>query len=108
VGHWLKHELGGGTATPLPKRSDMPCYAPLDNHVTMLERKFGYFPQRFQWRGQTYTVTAQLQCWTRYTKSGPALKFRVQTEQGTFDLTQTLKTNEWSACLASPNEKSCR
>ena len=32
--------------------------------IEMQERRYGYFPARFTWRGQAYRVTAVEHCWT--------------------------------------------
>jgi hypothetical protein len=76
--------------------------------IQMDEKRFGYFPQRFTWRGQRYDVYAVERCWTvsrkRLGNRVDRLCFRVrcapgaQTSQsgaGTFHLHQDLRTNTW-------------
>lgn len=63
--------------------------------VEIQEKRFGYFPQRFRWRGKTHEVQAVERCWTK-TGRNPHLCFRVRSADGTFDLTQNVKTNIWT------------
>lgn len=65
------------------------------NAVEILEKRFGYFPQRFQWRGHAHQVQQVERTWTKMGKSAQ-LCFRVRCREGVFDLTQSVKTNIWS------------
>lgn len=62
--------------------------------VEVQEKRFGYFPQRFRWRGHSYHVQAVERCTTRMVRSAQ-LCFRVRCNEGTFDLAQEVKTNVW-------------
>lgn len=66
-----------------------------DDAIEMQEKRFGYFPQRFRWRGKTHEVQAVERCWTR-TGRNAQLCFRVRSADGVFDLTQNVKTNIWT------------
>jgi len=66
--------------------------------VTMLEKRFAYFPKLFQCNGKSYAVREVVRCWT----SRDTLTFRVKTEQGTFDLIQNVKTNKWTLSEVKP------
>jgi hypothetical protein len=76
--------------------------------IYMDEKRFGYFPQRFTWRGQSYDVHAVERCWTvsrkRLGNRVDRLCFRVRCVAGvqaspsgvcTFHLHQNLRTNTW-------------
>ena len=71
--------------------------------IYMDKKRFGYFPQRFTWRGHRYDVEAVERCWTvmgRLQKSS-RLCFRVRCVTpkgyggGTFELYQDLKSDSW-------------
>lgn len=62
--------------------------------VEMQEKRFGYFPKRFRWRGQIFSVAAVERCW-HTTQHNPYLCFRVRCPEGTFDLFQNVRTNIW-------------
>lgn len=62
--------------------------------VEVQEKRFGYFPQRFRWRGNTYGVLAVERCTTRAGRN-PQLCFRVRCAEGIFDLAQEVKSNIW-------------
>lgn len=66
-----------------------------DDAVEIQEKRFGYFPQRFRWRGKTREVQQVERCWTK-TGRKPQLCFRVRSVDGVFDLTQNVKTNIWT------------
>jgi len=70
--------------------------------IEMQEKRFGYFPQRFRWRGIAHEVQAVERCWT---KTGPRahLCFRVRCREGVFDLTQHVKTNIWTLAVVQLN-----
>jgi hypothetical protein len=81
--------------------------------IKMDQKRFGYFPQRFTWRGRRYDVHAVERCWTvsrkRLGNKVERLCFRVRCAatngrgsrsgrailEGTFDLYQDLNTNTW-------------
>ncbi len=81
--------------------------------IKMDAKRFGYFPQRFTWRGRRYDVYAVERCWTvsrkRLGNQVERLCFRVRCAalnghssrsgravlEGTFDLYQDLSTNTW-------------
>ena len=66
-----------------------------DDAVEIQEKRFGYFPQRFRWRGKSHDVQAVERCWTKTGRS-PHLCFRVRSAEGVFHLTQNVKTNIWT------------
>jgi hypothetical protein len=88
--------VGAGTRSvrsgASPKRSPRVVR---DDAVEIQEKRFGYFPQRFRWRGKSHEVQAVERCWTR-TGRNAQLCFRVRSADGVFDLTQHVKTNIWT------------
>ncbi len=68
---------------------------PRNDAVEIVEKRFGYFPHRFHWRGHTHQVQAVERTWTKMGRAAQ-LCFRVRCGEGTFDLTQNVKTNIWS------------
>jgi hypothetical protein len=66
--------------------------------VEILERRFGYFPRRFRWRGTTYEVVAVERCWTSL-RHNPRLCFRVRCREGLFELSQDVRLNRWEVAL---------
>lgn len=66
--------------------------------VEILEKRFGYFPHRFQWRGRAHHVQAVERTWTKMGRVAQ-LCFRVRCSEGIFDLTQNVKTNIWSLAV---------
>ncbi|MGE5140028.1 MAG: hypothetical protein ACM3JD_11240 [Rudaea sp.] len=62
--------------------------------VEIQEKRFGYFPKRFRWRGHVYDVEQVERCWTTM-KSSPSLCFRVRCSEGRFDLFQDVHMNSW-------------
>jgi hypothetical protein len=66
--------------------------------VEILEKRFGYFPARFQWRGHAHQVAAVERTWTKMGRAAQ-LCFRVRCVEGVFDLTQNVKTNIWSLSI---------
>ncbi len=70
--------------------------------VLVLEKRFGYFPQSFQWRGHTHHVQAVERTWTKMGRVAQ-LCFRVRCQEGVFDLTQNAKTNIWSLAVVQLN-----
>lgn len=78
-----------------------------DEAVEMEERRHGYFPQVFVWRGHRYDVYAVQRCWT-VSRQGLAGRverycFRVRARprsgearrEGTFEIYQDVQRNTW-------------
>ena len=66
--------------------------------VEIQEKRFGYFPKRFRWRGQVYDVAAVEHCWTQM-RGTPHLCFRVKCNEGLFELFQDVRANTWEVAL---------
>ncbi len=66
--------------------------------VEIQEKRFGYFPKRFRWRGKVYDVEQVEQCWTKM-KPGPSLCFRVRCRENSFELFQDVHANTWEVSL---------
>ncbi len=67
--------------------------------IEMRERRHGYFPKVFVWRGHRYDVHAVERCWT-VSRRGLGGKierhcFRVRCREGTFKIHQNLRHNTW-------------
>ncbi len=62
--------------------------------VEIQEKRFGYFPKRFRWRGKSYSVEAVERCWTAGMMN-PHFVFRVRCREGWFDLFQDVRANTW-------------
>jgi hypothetical protein len=70
-----------------------------DEPLEMVERRFQYFPQRFQWRGQNYRVQQVRECWT-VSRRGWRQRverhfFCVECAEGAFELYQDVRENAW-------------
>ena len=75
--------------------------------IEMRERRHGYFPKTFVWRGHRYEVDAVERCWTvsRRGRGGRVEqhRFRVRCSfgpaqdrrEGTFELYQDVRHNTW-------------
>lgn len=67
--------------------------------IEMRQRRYGYFPQEFRWRGHYYHVNAVRRCWTvsRGSRGNRVERhcFRVCCTEGTFDLYQDVRHNTW-------------
>ncbi|MCP4538039.1 MAG: hypothetical protein GY832_12925 [Chloroflexi bacterium] len=67
--------------------------------IDMRERKHGYFPKTFVWRGHKYRVRAVERCWTisRRGRGGRVEqhRFRVCCREGTFEVYQNVRHNTW-------------
>ncbi len=67
--------------------------------IEMRERKHGYFPKAFVWRGHRYEVYAVERCWTvsRRGRGGKVERhyFRVRCREGTFEVYQNVQHNTW-------------
>ena len=66
--------------------------------VEIQEKRFGYFPKRFRWRGKVYAVEAVERCWTS-TRRTPRLCFRVRCREGAFELFQDVQLNTWEVAV---------
>ncbi len=66
--------------------------------VEIQEKRFGYFPKRFRWRGQVYDVEMVERCWTKM-RGNPQLCFRVKCREGSFELFQDVRANTWEVTL---------
>ncbi len=66
--------------------------------VEIQEKRFGYFPKRFRWRGQVYDVEAVERCWTK-ASGNPHLCFRVRCQERSFELYQNVHANTWEVAL---------
>ena len=65
--------------------------------IKMQERRHGYFPKVFVWRGHRYYVHAVERCWTVSRRGGRVDRhyFRVRCKEGTFKLYQDVRHNTW-------------
>jgi len=99
--------IGKDNKQPMARRPRGP------EKIYMDEKRFGYFPQKFTWRGRRYDVHAVERCWTvsrrRLGNKVERLCFRVRGAtsgtqgnwpehsdlEGTFELFQDLSTNTW-------------
>lgn len=67
--------------------------------VEMRQRRYGYFPLVFIWRGREYRVQAVERCWTLIGRPlGNRVQghcFRVRCQEGTFDLFQDARSGTW-------------
>lgn len=70
-----------------------------DEAIEMQQRRFGYFPKVFCWRGHRHVVQSVERCWTvsrrRLTRVAARHFFRVDCTEGTFELYQDAATNTW-------------
>ena len=67
--------------------------------IMVTEKRFGYFPNVFQWRGKVYRVVSTEECRT-VLRRGPfsrteRLYFRVRCVEGIFELFQDVLNNTW-------------
>lgn len=63
--------------------------------IRLMSRRHNYFPQRFMWRGQQYSVSAVERAWTKMRRNGSMHFFRVRCREGIFDIYQDLPLNAW-------------
>ena len=64
--------------------------------IEMRERRYGYFPRTFMWRGHEYNVEAVEKAETTF--AGAKLNrhyFQVRCAEGVFVVFQDLKANTW-------------
>ena len=70
-----------------------------DQAVEMIEQRFRFFPQRFQWGGRYYEVDSVEKTWSmlagRRQKQGPRRYFRVRCASTVFELYQDLIVGTW-------------
>lgn len=90
IGEVHRHRLGQGAAQER-RRAAEP--------VQMRQRRHGYFPHVFVWRGREYRVEAVERCWTISRRNGGGRIeghcFRVRLPEGTCDLFQDAHTGAW-------------
>lgn len=69
-----------------------------DEPIEVKERRYGYFPRTFCWRGHSYLVDHVERCWTvpghREANDG-RLCFQVRCSEGRFIVYQDLLANTW-------------
>ena len=65
--------------------------------IEMVERRFGYVPQAFRYRGRRYGVQAVERCWTISGRGGRVQRhcFRVRCREGTFNLYRDACQHTW-------------
>lgn len=61
--------------------------------ITMKDRRYGNFPEAFEWRGRDYRVKIVERCWT--TSNGTRFRFRVRCCEGIFNLSYHPATDRW-------------
>ncbi len=68
-----------------------------DEAIEMMQRRLGYFPHLFLWRGRVYEVDSVDRCWELGPrKDRPARRcFRVEAGGATFDLCRDLEAGTW-------------
>lgn len=70
-----------------------------DDAVDMVQRRFQYFPDVFQWRGRRYRVQSVRRCWTtcRHGWKGRAARhfWQVECYEGDFELYQEVQDGTW-------------
>lgn len=70
-----------------------------EHPVEIQEKRFGYFPHAFMWRGRRYRVSEVVKSWTicRRKRKGRSERrcFRVRCEEGIFDLNHDLVVDTW-------------
>ncbi len=78
-----------------------------DEMIDMLERRHGYFPKVFTWRGRRYDVSAVERCWTvarrglRGSVERYCFRVRARSRSGslsadeTFEIYQDLRNETW-------------
>jgi hypothetical protein len=68
-----------------------------DEAIDMIQRRFGYFPRLFSWRGRCYEVDSVDRCWDvqRRGKRPPRRFFQVQAADGVFELYRDLEAGTW-------------
>lgn len=69
----------------------------MPDEITMLQRRFSHFPQRFVWQDCIFDVTAIERCWTiSQPQDGiERLCFQVRCDKDRFMLFHDLTSNTW-------------
>jgi hypothetical protein len=67
--------------------------------IEMQQRRFGYFPKVFRWRGHYHVVQSVERCWTAtrrpWMRAAARHYFLVICAEGAFELYQDTGTNTW-------------
>ena len=63
--------------------------------IRLISRRHNYFPKRFMWRGQSYSVNNVVRAWTKMQRQGALHFFRVRCKEGVFDICQDIRLNAW-------------
>lgn len=63
--------------------------------IVVTEKRFGYFPQVFTWRGISYKVDRIVRTWTKKTARHEYLAFQVDCSGSLFDLYQNVNSKKW-------------
>jgi hypothetical protein len=68
-----------------------------DEAIGMVQRRFGYFPSLFLWRGRAFEVDSIHRCWEvgRRGRRPARRYFRVEAGGATFDLYRNLEAGTW-------------
>jgi len=70
-----------------------------EDPIEVQEKRCGYFPRAFKWRGKRYRVSKVEKSWTVRRKRRRELVerrcFRVRCREGVFDLNHDLIVNTW-------------
>jgi hypothetical protein len=72
--------------------------------IEMKERRYGYGPKVFRWRGHRYVVHHVDRCWTlpkRHRRNEGWRYFRVSCAEGKFVVYQDLEANTWHLSKAN-------
>jgi hypothetical protein len=67
--------------------------------VEIVDKRFGYFPRRFCWRGRVFEVVRveDVQCEVRrWPRSAQSRRYTLLTREGRFELEHDLRRNVWS------------
>ena len=67
--------------------------------IIVTQKRFGYFPKTFLWRGKVYRIISTEECRT-VSKRSPFIRverlyFRVRCAEGIFELFQDVLNNTW-------------
>ena len=68
--------------------------------VEILQKRFGYYPQRFLWRGRSFEVVQVLRVWCTergWLRPAQWRRYALLTAEGNFELCHDLQRNLWSA-----------
>jgi hypothetical protein len=67
--------------------------------VHILERRFGYFPKRFRWRGRQFDVIGVPRVWCaarRWPRPAQERRYELLTTEGRFELAHDLLRDAWT------------